>query len=167
MIGQCVALVTRHKGAQTIVVEPMESRRQLALQLGADAALDPRDNDLATEIARLTEDAGPRVVFEASGNARGIASTYDLVAHSGTIIQIGLCADAAITAPLAQIQAKDLTIKGFSGSSGVWPRALKFLSRHQIDLGPLASHEFRFSEASEAFEVSRDGAATLKVLMRP
>jgi threonine dehydrogenase-like Zn-dependent dehydrogenase len=92
------------------------------------------------------------------------------ICHSDTELlegDVASCADKSITAPLAQIQVKDLTINGFSRSGGVLPRALMFHTTRQIGLGPRASHESHLSEVSEAFEASPDGATVLKDMMRP
>lgn len=167
MIGQCVALAARAMGAVVVVIEPSDRRRELALQLGADAAIDPTGEEDVATVVRTAADGEVRVVIEASGNGRGIASSYEIAGNNGTIVQIGVTSESRISAPLAQIQAKNLTIRGITGSSGVWPRALRFLERAGIDLSPLASSEFTFAQAAEAFDSSRDPAVTLKVLLRP
>ena len=167
MIGQCAALAARAKGAFTVLVEPSESRRALAERLGADAVVDPSSDGALSEIEAIAGPIGVRVVIEASGNPRGMASSFQIVSHGGTIVQIGITSAEAVSAPLAQIQAKDLTVRGITGSSGVWPKAIRFLDRTGIDLSPLASDEYSFDEAAEAFERSRDAASSLKVLLHP
>lgn len=167
MIGQCVALAARAKGAFTILVEPSDSRRALAVDLGVDAVVDPTAEDVSSVIAGLAGDIGVRVVIEASGNPRAMASSYEIVAHGGIIVQIGITSATEVSAPLAQLQAKDLTVKGITGSSGVWPKAIRFIARNDIDLGPLGTDEFSFEEAETAFARSRDAASSLKVLLHP
>ncbi|MCC4266936.1 zinc-dependent alcohol dehydrogenase [Microbacterium schleiferi] len=167
MIGQCAALAAHAKGALTVLVEPSAQRREMATRLGVDATVDPSAPDAEATIAAVAGPLGVRVVIEASGNPHGMASAYRIVSHNGTIVQIGITAAAEVSAPLALIQAKDLTIKGITGSSGVWPRAIRFIERTGIDLTPLATDEFSFDEAAEAFDRSRDASSTLKVLIHP
>lgn len=168
MVGQCVQVIARASGATTVLIEPSEERRRLAASMGVDAALDPtQDGDLSTALEQAAGVAGASVVVEASGSAAGIAATYDLAGQGATIVNVGVCPDPQITAPLAQIQAKNLTIKGMTGSTGVWPRALRFIARHGIDLAPLASHDFSFAEVEAAVAAARDASGSLKVLLHP
>lgn len=167
MIGQCAILAARGKGARAILVEPSSTRRELASRLGATAVIDPTDPSAEQSIAEIAGAIGVRVVVEASGNPRGMASSYRIVSHGGTIVQVGITAAAEVSAPLAQLQAKDITVKGITGSSGVWPRAITFLDQLKIDLSPLGTDEYTFDDAAAAFADSRDAAKTLKVLLRP
>ncbi len=167
LIGQCAALAARAKGAFTILIEPSESRRMLASELGADAVVDPTTEDVTAVVAEIAGAIRVRVVIEASGNPRAMASSYEIVAHGGIIVQIGITSATEVVAPLAQLQAKDLTVKGITGSSGVWPKAIRFLARNDIDLGPLGTDEYAFDDAEAAFDRSRDAAASLKVCCIP
>lgn len=168
MIGQCAQVVAHACGATTIVVEPSESRRTLATTMGADATIDPLSvDDVGTALREASGHAGATIVVEASGNALAMSSAFEIAAENGTIVNVGICPEPQIAAPLAQIQAKNLTIRGMTGSPGVWPRALRFLARHDIDLSPLVSHEFHFGEIEAALEAVRDTHHTLKVLLHP
>jgi L-iditol 2-dehydrogenase len=169
MIGQCALAVTRSMGAFTVVIEPSGRRRELAEKMGADLVLDPRDGMDAVNRA-LDEHAGVQgadLVIEASGSPHGLASTFDLARHAGRITVIGISSSPSIEAPLSLIQAKDLQIRGVTGSTGVWPRTLRFLARHQIDLSPLVSATYGFTEPDVAFGAAEDTDTNLKIHLRP
>ena len=58
-IGQMAVQLARLAGAdQVIAVDPIKARRDLALALGADAALDPLAGDVGQAIRELTAPAG-------------------------------------------------------------------------------------------------------------
>jgi threonine dehydrogenase-like Zn-dependent dehydrogenase len=65
------------------------------------------------------------------------------------------------------VQAKDLLVRGVTGSPGVWPRALRFLAREKIDLSPLVTKTYRFDDVQEAFAAAEDGRNNLKVHLQP
>src|SRR5215469_11123975 len=72
-IGQCISLVARDRGAETLVIDLQESRLALARELGAQTH--PwRSADEVIEFARRwAGPAGPPVVFEATGSAAATA----------------------------------------------------------------------------------------------
>ena len=60
---------------QVIAFDIVESRRKMAVQAGADVALDPRkDDDMALAHQLLAHTGGAAVSFEAAGNASGTVS---------------------------------------------------------------------------------------------
>jgi 2-desacetyl-2-hydroxyethyl bacteriochlorophyllide A dehydrogenase len=169
MIGQCALSVTRSMGAFTVVIEPSPRRRELAEKMGADLVLDPGSdvNAVRRALDEQTGSEGADLVIEASGSAPGLASTFELARHAGRITVIGIVSSPSIQAPLNLIQAKDLRIRGVTGSTGVWPRALRFLARHQIDLSPLVSATYGFPEADVAFGAAEDTDTNVKIHLRP
>ncbi len=156
MIGQCALAVARGSSALTMVIEPNPVRRALAVALGADVVVDPTTED-ASHILRDTVGVdGADLVIEASGHPAGLASTLTLARHAGRITNIGICAHGEVAGGWGLIQAKDLTVRGTTGSSGVWPAALRFLQRNSIDLRPAITATLPFEEAAAAMKATDD-----------
>lgn len=167
MIGLCAASICRANGSLVVVVEPNPHRRTLALNLGADLAVDPADlDDPEGWFIENTGVAGPSMVVEASGAAPGISLAVAVAGFQCRIVMIGITATSSIAAPLNMIQAKNLRIEGVTGSPDVWPAALRFLARTGIDLSPLVSQRFTFAEAEAAFAAVED-PSSLKVHLAP
>lgn len=168
MIGLCALSVARANGSTVVVIEPSASRRELALSLRADIVLDPSaEEDVGAALREATGSEGADLVIEASGNPRGLASTFELVRFGGRVTNIGICAQPEVSAPLGLIQAKDLLVRGTTGSPGVWPSALRFIERHELDLTPVISRTFSFAQADDALRAAEDTAANLKVHLKP
>ena len=51
------------EGARVIVSEPLEERRQKAIELGASAAIDPMNTNAVEEVLKLTNGRGAAVVY--------------------------------------------------------------------------------------------------------
>lgn len=83
VVGQLCARFARRTAGALIVVDPIPSRRELALASGADAAVAPED--AAAAVAELSAGRGADVTFEASGNGAALQSTFGLTAEYGTI----------------------------------------------------------------------------------
>jgi len=167
MIGQCAAAICRANGAEVVVIEPKPARRAKALELGCHHAVSPDDlGESADWFARNTGKPGPDLVIEASGAPAGLALSIEVAAFEARIVMIGITGTSAISAPLNQIQAKNLVITGVTGSPRVWPDALRFIDRARIDLRGLVTGTFEFVDAADAFAAVED-PDSIKVHLQP
>lgn len=90
-IGQMALQAARVAGAgEVFMVEPLASRRQLALSFGASTAVDPTREDVVESLQRLTRGIGPDLVVEASGNANAVATAIAAARKGGRIVLVGL-----------------------------------------------------------------------------
>ncbi|MEO2002498.1 MAG: zinc-binding dehydrogenase [Candidatus Poribacteria bacterium] len=86
-IGQMAAQIARLQGARWIAVsDPIPVRRELALQHGADIAVDPIADDVGTAIKDATDDAGVDVALETSGNYAALNDGLRSTGYGGTIV---------------------------------------------------------------------------------
>ena len=89
-IGLMTLLWARYAGARTIVVsELLMHRRDLALKLGADAAVDPRMRNPAATMAQISG-AGPDVVFECIGQPGTLAQAMMTARRGGRLTVLGV-----------------------------------------------------------------------------
>ena len=82
-IGLVSAAAAIGMGARVIVVDPIPTRREIALKLGADAAVDPSDGGAPERIRELTGGKGADLVVEASGHDASLAAVLDFVREEG------------------------------------------------------------------------------------
>ena len=86
-IGICALQVARAAGAHfTIAVEPVASRRDLALEMGADVVLNPTAVDVGLEVRHLTDKRGADVCIEYSGHYSALNQAIRAVAYGGTVV---------------------------------------------------------------------------------
>lgn len=64
-------------------------RRELALQLGADYALNPQDADFIDQVRALTEGKGPAATVEVTGVLAGLQQALDYTATMGRVALLG------------------------------------------------------------------------------
>ena len=62
-MGLLHVMLAKLRGVRVILSEPDEKRRQKALSLGADLALDPFTCDIVEEIMKITDGVGANAVF--------------------------------------------------------------------------------------------------------
>ena len=153
-IGLSAAMVCKTSGAQVILVDPLEQRRQNALKYGADICVDPTACNVEEEIKRLTDGRGASVVIEASGNDTGIASLFDIAGHNCRVGVIGHSIGRKVPVEIGKVIWKTLNITGSGGVKNWFPRTIRFMSRikDQYDFAALNTHHFKFEDINEAFE---------------
>jgi threonine dehydrogenase-like Zn-dependent dehydrogenase len=89
-IGAIAAQMARAAGAAYVaVVDPIQKRRDAAVQAGADAAFDPWREDVGLELKRATNRAGVDSAIETSGSEEALQQALRGLAYGGTIAFVG------------------------------------------------------------------------------
>ncbi len=164
-IGCMAVAVVRHAGARHVVATDLNANRlELARRLGATLAIDPRERDLADVQRELGMTEGFDVMLEMSGNADALRSGIANMAHGGRIAILGIPA-AAVELELDPIIFNMLTLKGIYGREmfETWYQ-MSVLVDSGLDISPVITHRFPYSEFEEAFQVAASGESG-KVLL--
>ena len=86
-IGLIVMQLAKLAGAHPVIaIDPLENRRDVALECGADLVLDPSDGDAGLEIKKATAKRGADVCIEYSGHYLGLQAALRGVAYNGTVV---------------------------------------------------------------------------------
>ena len=167
-VGLSAAMVAATSGAKTIVVDPLQLRRDTALKYGAEIVLDPSSGDIAEQIMAVTNGHGGDVCVEASGNDKAIASLFDIAAHSGRIRLIGHSIGRKVPVEIGKTIWKTLDIAGSGGTKDFGQRTIRFMDRirDKYDFAALNTHHFNFTDLQKAMDVAINEKATaLKVML--
>ncbi|HSK99123.1 MAG TPA: zinc-binding alcohol dehydrogenase [Rubrobacteraceae bacterium] len=85
VVGLLVTHLLKLAGAgRVLAVDPLEKRRELALESGADEALPP--GDLPDRIFAATDGRGADVAVEVSSSGAALQTAVDAVADEGTVV---------------------------------------------------------------------------------
>ncbi|MEW6356746.1 MAG: zinc-binding alcohol dehydrogenase [Planctomycetota bacterium] len=87
----CVQLAKIAGAAKVFAVDPVKSRRDIALATGADAAFDPTKMDVALEIRKMTNKVGLDVAIEYSGAPSALNEAVRSVGYGGTVAEGAVC----------------------------------------------------------------------------
>lgn len=89
-IGQMAAQMAKLAGASFVaVVDPIEKRRMVALQTGADAAFNPTNQDVGLELKKATSKLGVDIIIETSASEFALQAALRGLAYGGTIVFTG------------------------------------------------------------------------------
>jgi len=162
-IGLLVAMTARTFGATSVALSDIvASRRETALQLGADVALDPSVKNLMEQVREIAGD-GFDVVFEASGARPALRQAFDLVRSGGTIVQIGTLGTEDIPLPANLLMNHEINFIGSMRYGDVFGEAIRLVAAKRIDLLPLITAVLPFADAGDAMRQAGDKNQALKV----
>ena len=89
-IGQMAAQAAKLAGASLVAVtDPIELRRKIALENGADMAFDPLVDDFGLELRKYTNNNGVDVVIETSGNYMAVEQCIRALGYMGNMALVG------------------------------------------------------------------------------
>lgn len=155
-IGLLSVLAASACGGEVTLFEPREDRRQLGVELGAAHSAVPATPD-------DTPAGGFDVVIEAAGVPQAMASSLALADKGARVVFVGIDTGRPASAKLGQIQSKALRMEGIIGSSGIWPQAIRFLSRINGDPGRIVTARYPLAEATEGLHGAEVGSGNVKV----
>jgi len=167
-IGQCIGLVARERGAETLLVDLQESRLALSREMGAQEAHLWRDADDAVAFAReWAGPAGPPVAFDATGAAAATTAMVEMVASAGRAVQVGMSGELA-RIRVGILTEKELDLLGVSCCGRhEFADAVAVVERNATQLARLVSHEFGLDRAPEAIRFAIDNPAeVMKVVIK-
>jgi len=163
-VGLCGLLVAKALGGRVIGVDPIPERRALALQLGADKALDPGQTDVLTAVRDLTHGDGADLAFETSGSAAGQNGAVDCLRLGGKAVFVGFGVQDKTLNP-SQFIGRQLTLMGsFVMPVYMYYDLAQFVLDHDLPLDRMVTHRFPLEKAPEAFALFDQGATGKVVL---
>jgi len=89
-LGILAVGIARAAGAETIIaIDLLPTRRELAIENGADYVFDARDGDIGIQVRDLTNDMGVDVAVELSGAYAGLSTAVAVTRVGGLICSAG------------------------------------------------------------------------------
>jgi threonine dehydrogenase-like Zn-dependent dehydrogenase len=124
----CISILKMGGARHITVLEIVEARRKLALELGADRVLDPKEegDKLPDKIVELYDGVGPDLVVEAAGVPRSFQLCLTLPRAGGQLLNLGVTAEPA-TVIQALMVVKELSIKSSLAYGGEEVRKVLYL----------------------------------------
>ena len=160
-IGLTFTMIAERQGAGQIVgIDLEEYRCKTSSNLGATHTINASNDDVVQASEQITEGQMFDVVVDASGDPLGLATAVDLVKEQGQIISFSLVDPKLVTFDHRKWMAKNIQLNATVIAATQAPVqeirdivALK--ERGWIDPGVLKTHEMKFEEAQQAFEMYR------------
>ncbi|MDQ1462058.1 MAG: aryl-alcohol dehydrogenase [Actinomycetota bacterium] len=155
--------------AHILVVEPHETRRALALELGATHAIDPTAGNLTEQIRAVVPD-GVDYVFDTTGRPDVIEASIAGLTNRGTLGLVGVPSDpaAAVSLNIIGLMLQGLTVKGIvegdSDPDVFIPELLALYAEGRFPFDKMVT-KVPFGQINEAVDLQHKGEAVKVVLV--
>jgi 2-desacetyl-2-hydroxyethyl bacteriochlorophyllide A dehydrogenase len=155
-IGLSVIQFAQVSGATLAVMDVSESRLAFCREkMGVRHVLLPAD--AAATLKSIGGGDLPTIVLDATGNAKSMATTFELTAHGGRIVFVGLFqGDVTFNDP--NFHRRELTLCASRNAvPATFRDIIKLVEAGRIDTKPWITHRFELADTPAAFaDVARD-----------
>jgi len=151
-IGLCVLMVLKTKQTGRIFsFEPLEFRRNKAIQLGTAIAINPFTDD-AFEAASKHEPLLLDIVFECSGDQKAVNDAIKVLKPGGKLVLVGIPPDAKYVFDMDLMRRKELSIQNVRRQNHCMEKAIELIS-NGLPIGQIVTHHFLPEETQKAFDL--------------
>jgi len=164
-VGSAAIQIAQHLGAYVIATGSTAAKRELALSLGAKAAVDSTQKDWPAEVRKLTQKRGVDLVVEHIGG-HALEQAFQCLARGGTIVTCGATAGREVQLNLWPFFVKQQKLVGSYGRTRVdmlatldWVAAGK--------LRPVIDRIVPLEDTPQAFAALHSRGVLGKILVRP
>ena len=163
-IGVMAGAIAKKAGARHVVITDVNPYRlDLARKMGVTRAVDVRTETVEDVTKELDMHEGFDVGFEMSGNPDALRSLLKNMCHGGKICLLGILPQTSID--WDYVVFNGLTIKGIYGREmyETWYKVTMMI-KCGLDITPLITHNFHYTEFMKGFDVMRSGNSGKVVL---
>ena len=158
-IGLLMVQLAKLAGASSLVlIEPIESKRNIGLNLGANHSCSPFDEELLEKISDLTH-GGVDVVIECVGQSSAVSLAFDITKRGGRILIFGLSPTSSkIEFSLQETFYKELSIYTSLLNPFTFQRALGLLVSNQINVENFVTQKLNLFDTQNLFYSGRNSS---------
>lgn len=166
-MGLLHVMAARLRGAKVILSEPLAERRQMALELGCHAVIDPVGTDAVDAVKQLTEGRGATVVFNTTAAPAVAAQAVEMTAPGGTCVMFSsLHPNDPVPVNMGRIHSFQITVTGaVSPTIKAYHQAVMLLGKGLLDPKPLIEGIYDYTDFNEAIETAAK-TESYKVLLK-
>jgi len=156
-IGIMIALAALAGGCSKVLISDFSAPKlKIAAQYAGIVPVNIGERSLVDAVAAATDNWGADIVFEASGSPKAFANLFDVVRPGGAVVLVGLPVEPVVLNVPAAI-SKEVRIETVFRYANIFDRALQLIASGKVDLKPLITGTYDFSDSIKAFERAAEG----------
>jgi threonine dehydrogenase-like Zn-dependent dehydrogenase len=168
-VGVAACAIMKRQGASVVIIsEPEEARAKLGLELGADYAINPLEEDFVEKVLDLTNGMGADLYLEATGLPTIVYPQIEQAVWLGrtlnaTVVVVAR-ADAKMPVTGEVLQVRRASIVGTQGHSGhgTFARVIDSMS-DGMDMLPIVTKRITLDQVPENIVMLRDDRQECKI----
>ncbi|MCR4656677.1 MAG: zinc-dependent alcohol dehydrogenase family protein [Lachnospiraceae bacterium] len=167
-IGLMMVQLAKLSGAASVILsEPVEMRRKIGLDVGADYAVDPLDKPIGKQIEDILSAKGADVVIECAGNTAATKQAFEAADDGGTVLLFSVPkAGSSYSLSLEQVFQKELKIIGSRINPDTHGRAVALINSGKVSFDKLITHSYKIGQLREAI-IKQTENDSIKVVIEP
>ncbi|MER8650691.1 MULTISPECIES: NAD(P)-dependent alcohol dehydrogenase [unclassified Mesorhizobium] len=156
-IGIMIALAALAGGCSKVLISDFSAPKlDIAAQYPGIVPVNIGEQSLVDAVSAATDNWGADIVFEASGSPKAFADLFDVVRPGGAVVLVGLPVEpVSLNVPAAI--SKEVRIETVFRYANIFDRALQLIASGKVDLKPLITGTYHFSDSIKAFERAAQG----------
>jgi D-xylulose reductase len=174
-VGLLNAIVAKAFGAKNVmIVDIFDNKLAMAKQIGAaNYTFNSKTDGDYKKLIEKFDGIQPNVILECTGAQACIAMAINAGKVGATIVQVGN-ATGDVTIPITQMSTKEMQILGtFRYGYNDYKTAVDILDENykngkenaRFDFEALITHRFKWEDAIKAYDLSRSGQGSVKVMI--
>ena len=165
-LGSAGVQVAKHLGARVIAAAGSDDRVKVGLDLGADAGVNYRTQDLTIEAMRITEGKGVNVVFENIGDPELFPKAFATIARRGRLVTAGGHGGGIVPLDVNRLYQNHLSIIGATGETPD-DVTLSLKAAAEGKFKALIDRIMPLSQAAQAHELIEGRSGIGKIILDP
>ena len=169
-IGLMFVMLVNYVGGRAIATDLLPARIEKALSVGAEAAFDARDPDLAEKVRGLTDGMGADVTLLAVPSEKAFLQGLDCTRKGGKILFFAEFPDE-VEIPINPnlLYRREIDLMGsYSSAYPLQALAADIVFNHRIDVDALVSDRYPLQDLARAVEQAvNPSPETYKILLYP
>lgn len=166
-IGLSAVAFAKYRGAAKVLLAGRKDNKlEIGKEMGADAVVNVSRENLQEFIMKETGKTGVNVFVETSGSSGYVKESIDMIQYNSIIALIGFYENNITDFDINKLVLGQKQMQGCDGSGWTVPEVIDIVSKRYVDLRPMITHVYPFSEAVGEICSARDKNETrIKMLV--
>jgi 6-hydroxycyclohex-1-ene-1-carbonyl-CoA dehydrogenase len=163
-VGINIVQVAAAVGGSVIAVDISPEKLEWAKKLGADAVINPKEDENWTKTVRKMTGGGADIAIEAIGNPATIETAFNAIRGGGRLVVLGYThKDISLNA--GKIMYREMEIVGSLGCRPVdYPKLIELCRMGKIKVAELVTSRFPLEGINDAFDLLRKGEGLRSII---
>ena len=167
-IGLGMIAGARAKSPAHVVALDLEPRKlELALECGADIAINIGEEDAVARVKELTGGYGADVYLEGTGHPSAVLQGLNLLRKLGTYVEYGVFGSDVTVDWSIISDDKALDVLGAHLGPYCWPAAIRMIESGILPMDKICTHQLPLADFQHGLELVASGKESVKVSLIP
>ncbi|MCW2803252.1 MAG: zinc-binding dehydrogenase [Propionibacteriaceae bacterium] len=153
--------------ALVVALDVAEDKLALALECGADLAINVAKEDVVARIKELTDGYGADVYIEGTGHPSAVSQGLNVLRKLGTYVEYSVFGSDVTVDWSIISDDKELNVLGAHLGPYCWPAAIRMIESGVLPMDKICTHQLPLAEFQKGLDLVASGKESVKVSLIP